>query len=168
MTRFCEEVLSPIFQAHYDHVEIWQYSQRKSSKTVGLIRSIDSMSADYLLLGDIDERPCVTVTKEELNTQFSVLSSDRVIVVRREIEAWYLAGLHEPALRDLGLARGKECRRGHQRAVSIAWLVAKMNHTKHNGRNPQTLRRRSRPPEESVIPLLLAETHPLREKGHLH
>ncbi len=103
--RFCEEVLSPIFQAHYDHVEIWQYSQRKSSKTVGLIRSIDSMSADYLLLGDIDERPCVTVTKEELNTQFSVLSSDRVIVVRREIEAWYLAGLHEPALRDLGLAR---------------------------------------------------------------
>ena len=103
--RFCTEVLLPIFQTIYDYVYICAYGQQKSSKTVGLIRSIDSMSADYLLLGDIDERPCVTVTKEELNTQFSVLSSDRVIVVRREIEAWYLAGLHEPALRDLGLAR---------------------------------------------------------------
>ena len=103
--RFCEAVLSPVFQARYDHVKIWQYSQQKSSKTVGLIRSIGSMNADYLLLGDIDERPCVTVTKEELATQFSVLSSDRVIVVRREIEAWYLAGLSEEARRELGLGR---------------------------------------------------------------
>ena len=30
---------------------------------------------------------------------------DRIVVVRREIEAWYLAGLDEAAHRELGLAR---------------------------------------------------------------
>ena len=105
--RFCTEVLSPIFQTIYDHVQIWEYSQQKPSKTSGLIRSIESMNADYLLFGDIDERPCVTATKEELTTQFPVLSWDQVIVVRREIEAWYLAGLDETAHNELGLDRAR-------------------------------------------------------------
>ena len=101
--RFCTEVLTPFFRATFDHVAIWDYSQKKDAKLTSLIRSIDSMNDHYLLFGDIDERPCVTATKEYLVNQFSVPAWDRIVVVRREIEAWYLAGLDDEACRDLGL-----------------------------------------------------------------
>ena len=102
---FCQEVLFWSFQETFDHVQTWEYSQRKPAELVGLLRSIRSMNADYLLFGDMDERPCVTATKEAITNQFSGLTWDRVVVVRQEIEAWYLAGLDEEAHRELGLAR---------------------------------------------------------------
>ena len=98
-------VLAPIFQATFDHVAIWDYSQKKDAKLTSLIRNIGSMNAGYLLFGDIDDRPCVTVTKEYLVNRFSVPAWDRIVVVRREIEAWYLAGLDEASCDELGLAR---------------------------------------------------------------
>ena len=104
-TRFCDAVLKPTFETTYDYVKTWEYSQQKASKTASLIRSIGSSNSDYILIRDIDERPCVTETKDQITARFSGLSGDRVIVVRREIEAWYLAGLSEIACNELGLAR---------------------------------------------------------------
>ena len=101
--RFCNEALLPVFQKIFNHVAIWEYSQQKLAKTVSFIRSIESMDADYLLFGDIDEQPCVTAAKEELTAQLPALSWDRIVIVRHEIEAWYLAGLDESACRDLRL-----------------------------------------------------------------
>ena len=103
--RFCTEVLLPIFQTIYDHVYICAYGQQKSSLTISIIQGVDSTNTDYIMFGDIDERPCVTATKEDLTTQFPALSWDRVVAVRLEIEAWYLAGLSEEARRELDLGR---------------------------------------------------------------
>ena len=63
------------------------------------------MNDDYLLIRDMDDRPCVTATKEAIASRISGLSWDRVVVVPREIEAWYLAGLDEAAHGELGLDR---------------------------------------------------------------
>ena len=104
-SRFCEAVVKPAFGTTYSHVATWEYSQRKPSERARFLRGIGLMNADYLLFGDIDERPCVTVTKETITNQFAGLTQDRIVVVRREIEAWYLAGLDEAAWRDLGLDR---------------------------------------------------------------
>ena len=103
--RFCTEVLLPIFYATYDHVYIWAYGEEKESLTTTIIQGIDSINTSYIFFGDIDERPCVTATKEDLTAHFPVLSWDRVVAVRPEIEAWYLAGLSESACRELGLGR---------------------------------------------------------------
>ncbi len=100
--RLCTEVLLPVFQSVYVNVYAWMYSQQKSSLTTNLIQSMDS---DYIVFGDIDERPCVTATKECLTTRFPGLSWDRIVAVRPEIEAWYLAGLSDAACRELGLGR---------------------------------------------------------------
>ena len=104
-SRFCTEVLSQVFSSRYDHVEIWEYSQQTSSKLSGLLHTISSMSDDYLLIRDMDDRPCVTATKEAIASRTPSLSWDRVVVVPREIEAWYLAGLNEAACEELGLDR---------------------------------------------------------------
>ena len=101
--RFCNDALLPVFQKTFNHVAIWEYSQQKLAKTSDFIRSIGSMSADYILFGDIDDRPCVTAAKDEITAQIPALSWNRVVVVRREIEAWYLAGLDEVACRELRL-----------------------------------------------------------------
>ena len=103
--RFCRNILIPILQTTFDHVDIWNYSQEENWRLPSLIRSIESMNADYILFGDMDERPCVTATKEAITNQFSGLTWDRIMVVRQEIEAWYLAGLDEEAHRELGLTR---------------------------------------------------------------
>lgn len=104
-SRFCTEILTPIFHPHYDHIEIWEYSQQTSSKLSGLLQTIRSMNDDYLLIRDMDDRPCVTATKEAIASRISGLSWDRVIVVPREIEAWYLAGLDAAACDELGIDR---------------------------------------------------------------
>ena len=103
--RFCRDILIPVFQPTFDHVDIWDYSEEQNSRLTRLLQSVDSMNADYLLFGDIDDRPCVTATKEYITRGIPRLEWDRIVVVRREIEAWYLAGLDEAAHRELGLAR---------------------------------------------------------------
>ena len=104
-SRFCDAVVKPAFGSTYNHVATWEYSQRKPSERAKFLRSIGFIDADYLLFGDIDERPCVTSTKETITNRFAGLTWDRIVVVRREIEAWYLAGLDEASLCDLGLDR---------------------------------------------------------------
>ena len=102
---FCQEVLFPIFLRTFNDVRTWEYSRKKPSKTINFIRNIGYMNANYILFGDMDRRPCVTSTKEDITAQFPVLSWDRVVVVRRMIEAWYLAGLSEASYGDLALDR---------------------------------------------------------------
>ena len=104
-SRFCTEVLRPIFQERYDHIEIWEYSQQKLSRLSELLQTIGAMNDDYLLIRDMDDRPCVTATKEAIASRISGLSWDRVVVVPREIEAWYLAGLDAAACDELGIDR---------------------------------------------------------------
>ncbi len=107
-SRFCTEVLRPIFRDRYDHIEIWEYSQKKLSRLSELLQTIRYMDDDYLLIRDMDDRPCVTATKEAIASRISGLSWDHVVVVPREIEAWYLAGLDDAAYRELGLDRVAE------------------------------------------------------------
>lgn len=112
--RFADAVLAPEFRRFYDHVEIRQYSQVPIRKRANLLRSIHAMGADYILFCDIDEHPCVTSKKESMKRGLpspSLLSDDRIAVVVKEIESWYLAGLNESdfqALRIRAVSRPDE------------------------------------------------------------
>ena len=99
--RFVESVLAPEFQRAYDDVRIWQYSQVTLRKRVDFLRNIHRMNADYILLCDIDEHPCVTSKKESVKSRLPSLSDDRIAVVVKEIESWYLAGLDERDFQEL-------------------------------------------------------------------
>lgn len=93
--RFADAVLAPEFMRAYDDVQIWRYSQVPIRKRADFLRSIDRMGADYILLCDIDEFPCVTSKKESVKSGLPALSDDRIAVVVKEIESWYLAGLDD-------------------------------------------------------------------------
>jgi hypothetical protein len=91
--RFVERVVIPKLGSCYDFVQAWKYAQRKAEKVNAFLRSIKSMGAEYLLLADINAHPCLRSKKEALLQKFTQLDDRRALIVVREIESWYLAGL---------------------------------------------------------------------------
>ena len=99
--RFFDRVIIPLYEQIYDYVQPWKYSQQKSKKVNGFLNSIHAMQADYIFVADMDESPCVTDRKERITSQFEKLSEDRILIVCREIESWYLAGLNDNSRRQI-------------------------------------------------------------------
>ena len=103
--RFFDRLIRPIYEHIYDYVQHWKYSQQKLKKINGFLNSIDAMQADYIFVADMDDSPCVTDRKEQIKSQFKKLSENRILVVCREIESWYLAGLNDDARRQIKIRR---------------------------------------------------------------
>ena len=116
--RFFEEAIKPIFAEKYDHVHFWQYSQMKKERVNNFLNSIKSMQAlglaDTLLVADLDESPCVTERKDRFLSTFRALAGDFgavagtpfptiVLIVCKEIESWYLAGLNDESCNQIGV-----------------------------------------------------------------
>ncbi len=104
--RFFDRVISPLYKQICDYVSLWKYSQQKLEKVNGFLNSINSIPhADYIFVTDMDDSPCVTAKKERITSQFEKLSEDRILVVCREIESWYLAGLNDDSHREIKIRR---------------------------------------------------------------
>ena len=101
---FADAVIAPEFRRAYHAVQIWQYSQIPIEKRSKFLQSIDATPGeDYILFCDIDNHPCVTAKKEWMKDQLPTLSDDRIAVVVKEIESWYLAGLSQSDCQYLNL-----------------------------------------------------------------
>lgn len=90
---FFERVLKPRLKSVYDEVDIINYRNSTKAYCRRFIHSIKAMNADYIFLTDIDENPCITRKKEKILGTRPYLSDSDVIVVVKEIESWFLAGL---------------------------------------------------------------------------
>ncbi len=90
-----------MYERIYDHVQFSQYSQMKRKTVNNFLRSINAMRAEYLFVSDLDESPCVTAKKARLASEFEKLSEDRILIVCKEIESWYLAGLNDEGCRQI-------------------------------------------------------------------
>ena len=101
--RFFDAVLAPCLRQHYDHVQIWKYSQKKRKQVSRLLKSIEDMAAHYIFVADFDGAPCVTARKQALITEHKRIERDRIAVVIREIESWYYGGIDHTQARRLGV-----------------------------------------------------------------
>jgi hypothetical protein len=103
--RLANAILRPIVERQYDYVDIWEYAQETPKKTADFLRSINCMRADYLFFGDINASPCVTAKKEAIRTKYHcMVQSPNTVVVVKEIESWYAAGMDDQACQELGIA----------------------------------------------------------------
>lgn len=91
--RFFEKIIKPSFQTKLDDVNIFRYAEVKKEKNVNFIKSINSMSGEYILLTDINSSVCISVKKHQIKNKISNLKFDSITVVIKEIESWILAGL---------------------------------------------------------------------------
>lgn len=102
--RFFESVIKPIFENTYDFVRPWRYAQKQTKKVKAFLGAIKSMGSDYFFWGDINSLPCVAKKKNRLMANYGpTLEGDNIIIVVREIEGWYLAGLDDRDCIELGL-----------------------------------------------------------------
>lgn len=104
--RFFEKVLIPKFRVQYEDIRIIEYAKMRKEKIDNYIKSIESIGADYIFLADIDNFPCVTRRKEKIKSEYKNILGNKIIIVVKEIESWYLAGLNDRVCRQM---RIKNC-----------------------------------------------------------
>ena len=114
--KFFQKILLPKLQEKNHNIQIIKYAQKpKKFKYIGkFLKPIQSMGADYIYVTDIDNSPCVTAKKLETQNNLKNIDSDKIIVVIKEIESWYLAGLSDA-----------ECRRFKMHTFSVTDDITK-------------------------------------------
>ncbi len=101
--RFFERIVKPEFERRYNSVEVRPYANLERKKIAGFIRSIQAMGAEYLYIADINDAPCITAKKQDMQEGIKHLQKDRLLITRKEIEGWYLAGIDRKSAQQLKL-----------------------------------------------------------------
>lgn len=101
--RFCQRIIKPMLEGKYYSVMLWKYAQEKNKRVDNFLRSIRAMNSDYIYSTDINRAPCVTAKKQGTQDKFEKMDKNRIIVVIKEIESWYLAGLDDRHSRKFGI-----------------------------------------------------------------
>lgn len=105
---FIKNVLEPIIRDKYKfcQVQYYRYQNRVKKEVQSLFRSITSMRDEFLCFTDSDDSPCVTFSKNKLrNKKTGDLDVNKIVVVKKEIESWYIAGLDDSCCKNLGLPK---------------------------------------------------------------
>jgi hypothetical protein len=85
--------MKPTLQKGSDFVETRCCAPWKIEKIDEFLESIKAMGVDYIYVTDINNSPCATAKKQEVQNKLRNIDEERIIVVIKEIEGWYLAGL---------------------------------------------------------------------------
>jgi hypothetical protein len=92
--RFFEQVMIPIMSSKHPNIEVRKYAEMKKKVLRGLVKSLPLMKAEYIFVADIDNYPCIRKRKTSILRKYGkVIDPDRIAVVVKEIESWYLCGL---------------------------------------------------------------------------
>ncbi len=102
--RFIKATVIPLINKKY-RCSLHQYSGMPKKKVESFLKSINAMSfADYIFLRDINNSPCLIQKKESLKKIYKrSLDENKIVIVIKEIESWYLAGLDEQKSKELGI-----------------------------------------------------------------
>jgi len=89
--RFFKKIVIPLFESTYDNIKIIKYAQESNKWRKNFLTSIILMNSDYIYVSDIDQEPCVTAKKQKIKTQLDNIDTNKITIVIKEIESWYIA-----------------------------------------------------------------------------
>lgn len=92
-----------IFIEGDDFVKLVKHRKKKNEDIDRFLWTIKKMKADYIFTRDINGSPCVTDRKQRLLIDFKNINEEKIIIVKREIESWFLAGLNEISSKKCGV-----------------------------------------------------------------
>jgi hypothetical protein len=101
--RFFGRIVKPLFVSRYESIEIIPYASIKREKVNSFLKSIRQMDHDYIFVADIDTERSVRDKKQILYFHFSTITGHSIVIVIKEIESWYYAGLSDTAAQDMGV-----------------------------------------------------------------
>ncbi len=76
-------------------IKIHQYSKKTKKYISKFIKSINSMKSDYIFAEDYNNAHCFTEKKDKIIQIFKNVDRNKILIVKKEIESWYLAGLND-------------------------------------------------------------------------
>jgi hypothetical protein len=91
--RFIEAAIKPRLELAHGLVLVKEYRQQKTAFINRLLRAMAHEGFDHLFIADIDSAPCVTSRKEKVRERYPDVEDQEIVVVSKEIESWYLAGI---------------------------------------------------------------------------
>jgi hypothetical protein len=91
--RFFGRIVKPLFVSRYDSVDIIPYACIKREKVNKFLKSVHQMQNDYIFVADIDQEHSVRDKKQIMYCRFNHIDGGSIVIVIKEIESWYLAGL---------------------------------------------------------------------------
>jgi hypothetical protein len=91
--RFFETIVKARLTAAFDFVLIREYGQRKRVDISSLLDAMSHQGFDRIFVTDLNSAPCATIRKQKVKEHYPSLKDREIIVVSKEIEGWYLAGL---------------------------------------------------------------------------
>ena len=93
--RYFKSIIEPVLKNKYDKISYNLYRQQKKEKIISFLKSIDKVSSwDYIFVADIDLFGNIDAKKKQLIKSYENLNMDKIVIVIKEIESWYLAGLN--------------------------------------------------------------------------
>jgi len=101
--RFFGRIIKPLFVSRYESVEIIPYACTRREKVNNFLKSIRQMNNDYIFVADIDCERSVRDKKQLLYFHFNTIAGNSIVIVIKEIESWYYAGLSGTAAEHLGV-----------------------------------------------------------------
>lgn len=90
---FFRKIVVPYFLNQYSEVEIFKYAQWKRTKVELFLQSIITLNYDYIFTADIDLIETPKAKKKVILDRFANVQFSKIMIVIKEIESWYLAGL---------------------------------------------------------------------------
>ncbi|MFW5998499.1 MAG: hypothetical protein ACOC1O_02875 [bacterium] len=101
--RFFKRIIIPLFEDKFDSINLWQHAQRSKEDKKKLITSIRELENDYVYVEDIDDTKTIIGKKNQIKTRIDYINYEKIIIVVKEIESWYLAGLSKKKAEELQL-----------------------------------------------------------------
>lgn len=93
---FENKVVKDYFLNSFISIKCIPYANEPKKNIKRLIQAFKSRSyLKYLFVADLDAHPCVTKRVDNLLIKYPYLEKERILVIIKEIECWYLAGLPE-------------------------------------------------------------------------
>ncbi len=93
--RFIEHVLLPRLKPNYGPFPPWKLANYSNEQHRERIREISIKKEEYIFLTDLKGNGynCVKKKRDDLKDSLNIKNCCRIIIVEKEIESWYLAGL---------------------------------------------------------------------------
>ena len=105
---FFDKILKPYFNSKF-RISYIKYQKMKIHSRSHIISICEKRNQEYYFFRDIDNAPCVTEKKNTIMKEIKgcngQIDLNRIIIVIKRIESWYLAGLDEKAKNIIGIRK---------------------------------------------------------------
>jgi hypothetical protein len=105
--RFIKSIVLPQLDDAFDNIRVVEYAKMKKDKLDAFLHSVNSTThSDYIFVKDINSSPCITHKKNMICDMFGQqVANNKVMIVVKEIESWYLAGLDDAHCDSFNISR---------------------------------------------------------------